>query len=291
RHGEHPRFHGAERGLRQGARGAREYRAQPADVHRQFRHTVGHRTRHRRGAHRTRVRHCERSQACLRDRAGGGHVGVPVVRVGLAASRNVDADCRHRVSTDGTNDDLDALLRAAGERVAAGDRKGAIPAYRKAISLAPQRAELHHDLGALLARAHRDGEALRAFAAAARQRPEWPEPWLAQGDLLFARGRYVESAGAFEAAAARAPTRIDAWLKAAKALTRTKHWSRAMPHLARARELAPTNEDIWGELQTLLLRSGREEDADADFLRFETVAMPSARTIVAALRIAMRRGD
>jgi predicted O-linked N-acetylglucosamine transferase (SPINDLY family) len=64
-----------------------------------------------------------------------------------------------------------------------------------------------------------------------------------------------------------------------------------MPHLARARELAPTNEDIWAELQTLLLRSGREEDADADFLRFETVAMPSARTVVAALRIAMKRGD
>ncbi len=189
------------------------------------------------------------------------------------------------------DDTLDALLRAAGECVTAGDRKGAIAAYRKAISLAPERAELHHDLGALLARAHRDGEALQAFAAAARHRVEWPEPWLAQGDLLFARGRYIQSAGAFEAAAARAPARLDVWLKAAKALTRTKHWRRAVPHLARARELAPANEAIWAELRMLLLRSGRDEDADADFLRFEMAATSSARAVVTALRVAMRRGD
>ncbi len=189
------------------------------------------------------------------------------------------------------DDDLDALLRAAAECVAAGDRKGAIAAYRNAIALAPERAELHHDLGAVLARAHRDGEALRAFAAAARHRAEWPEPLLAQGDLLFARGRYVESAGAFEAAAARAPARLDAWVKAAKALMRTKHWSRAVQHLARARELAPANEEIWAELRTLLLRSNRDEDADADFARFEAAAAPSARTVVVALRVAMKRGD
>ncbi len=189
------------------------------------------------------------------------------------------------------NDEIDSLLRTAGECVTAGDRKGAIAAYRKAIALAPERAELHYDLGAVLARAHRDGEALRTFAAAARHRPEWPEPWIAQGDLLFARGRYVESAGAFEAAGARAPARLEAWVKAAKALTRTKHWRRAVPHLGRARELAPDNEEIWAELRMLLLRSGRDEDADADFLRFEMAATPSARTAVTALGAAMRRGD
>ena len=187
--------------------------------------------------------------------------------------------------------DLDALLRTAAERAAGGDRKGAIAAYREAIALAPERAELHYELGALLARAHRDRESLRAFAAAARHRPEWPEPWLAQGDLLFARGRYVESAGALEAAAARAPTRLDAWLKAAHALMRTRHWARAIPHLARARELAPASEDIWAELRALLLRSGRGEDADADFLRFDAIATPSARTVVAALDVAMKFGD
>jgi predicted O-linked N-acetylglucosamine transferase (SPINDLY family) len=187
--------------------------------------------------------------------------------------------------------ELESLVRTAGERVSAGDRDGAIEAFRKALALAPDRAELHYNLGVLLAEAHRDGEALRAFAVAAQRRAEWPDPWLAEGHLLFARGRYAEAARAFEAAAARAPGRLDARYNAAKALMHAKRWSLAVPHLAGARELAPANEDVWFELRALLLRLNREEDAAADFLRFEAVARPSARTVVAALSVSMKRGD
>lgn len=187
--------------------------------------------------------------------------------------------------------ELEGWLRAANERIAASDRNGAIAAYQKAIGIAPERAELHHNLGVLLAEKHRDGEALRAFAAAATRRPDWPEPWLAGGHMLFARGRYKEAAGAFEAAVTRAPTRLDASYNAAKALIRTKRWSLAVPHLVRARELAPANEDVWFELRTLLLRLSRFEDAADDFERFEAVAVPSARLVVAALGSRMRGGD
>ena len=187
--------------------------------------------------------------------------------------------------------ELEALLREANERIAARDRNGAIAAYRKALEVAPERAELHHNLGVMLAEKHRDAEALNAFAAAAQRRPEWPEPWLAGGHMLFARGRYKEAAGAFEAAVARAPTRLDASYNAAKALIRTKRWSLAVPHLARARELAPDNEDVWFELRSLYLRLSRNEDAAADCERFEAFAAPSARLAVAALATRMRGGD
>jgi protein O-GlcNAc transferase len=187
--------------------------------------------------------------------------------------------------------ELETLLREADECIAARDRSGAIAAYGKALEIAPERAELHHNLGALLAAKHRDGEALQAFAAAAERRPEWPEPWLAAGHMLFARGRYREAAGAFEAAVARAPTHLDASYNAAKALIRTKRWSLAVPHLARARELAPVNEDVWFELRALLSRLSRFEEAAADFERFEAVAAPSARLAVAALSTRMRGGD
>ena len=187
--------------------------------------------------------------------------------------------------------ELEALLRDASECVAARDRNGAIAAFRKALEIAPERAELHHNLGVLLAEKHRDGEALKAFAAAAVRRPEWPEPWLAGGHMLFARGRYKEAAGAFEAAVTRAPGRLDASYNAAKALVRTKRWSLAVPHLIRARELAPTHEDVWFELRTLFLRLSRFEDADLDCERFEAVASPSARLAVAALAMRMRGGD
>jgi tetratricopeptide (TPR) repeat protein len=187
--------------------------------------------------------------------------------------------------------ELEGLLREAGELVAARDRNGAIAAYRKALEIAPERAELHHNLGVLLAEKHRDGEALKAFAAAAQRRPDWPEPWLAGGHMLFARGRYKEAAGAFEAAVTRAPTRLDASYNAAKALIRTKRWSLAVPHLIRARELAPANEEVWIELRALLLRLSRYEETDDDLERFETVGAPSARLAVATLATRMRGGD
>lgn len=163
------------------------------------------------------------------------------------------------------NGELEVLLREADDCIAARNRNGAIVAYRKAIEIAPERAELHHNLGVVLAAKHRDGEALRAFAAAAQRRPEWPEPWLAGGHMLFARGRYREAAGAFEAAAARAPTRLDACYNAAQALIRARRWSLAVPHLVRARELSPGDENVWFDLRTLYLRLFRNDDAAADF--------------------------
>jgi predicted O-linked N-acetylglucosamine transferase (SPINDLY family) len=187
--------------------------------------------------------------------------------------------------------ELEALLHEAGACVAARDRAGAIAAYRKALEIAPERAELHHNLGVMLAERHRDGEALRAFTAAAQRRPDWAEPWLAAGHMLFRRGRYREAAGAFEAAATRAPARLDAAYNAAKSLIHAKRWSLAVPHLVRARELAPANEDVWFELRSVFLRLGRTDDAAADCERFEAVAAPSARVVVAALATRLRGGD
>ena len=187
--------------------------------------------------------------------------------------------------------ELEALLREAGERVAADDRTGAIAAYRKAIMLAPERADLHFNLGVLLANAGEHGEALHMLAIAAQRRKVWVEPWLAAGHVLFGLGRYGESASAFEAAVARSPERVDANFNAAKALIRAKRWSLAVPHLERARALVPANEDVWFELRGLLLRLNREDDAAADFRRFEATVQPSARTVVASLRARFREGD
>ena len=189
------------------------------------------------------------------------------------------------------NGNLEALLREAGECVAANDHIGAIAAYRRAIKLAPERADLHYNLGVLLAGAKEHGEALHVLAVAAARRAAWAEPWLATGHLLFGLGRYAEAASAFEAAIARSPGRVDAAFNAAKALIRAKRFSLAVPHLERARALAPANEDIWFELRSLLLTLNREDDAAADLRRFELVAQPSARTVVAALRACFREGD
>src|SRR4029453_13851187 len=100
-----------------------------------------------------------------------------------------------------------------------------------------------------------------------------------------------EGAGGLEGRVTAAPARLDASYNAAKALIRTKRWSLAVPHLVRARELAPANEDVWFELRTLFLRLSRFEEAADDFERYEAVAAPSARSVVAALASRMRGGD
>jgi protein O-GlcNAc transferase len=74
-------------------------------------------------------------------------------------------------------------------------------------------------------------------------------------------------------------------------LNRLKRWSEGVPHLAFARTQAPTDENIWWTLRGSFLLLRRDEEAFADYLRFEPNAAASSRTIVAALASARREGD
>src|SRR5437899_606136 len=92
---------------------------------------------------------------------------------------------------------LSTLLNDAAARSAAGDGAGALAAYREAVKIAPERAELWHNLGALHAFQGASDEALAAFAEAARRRVTWAEPWSARGHVLFAAGDLDGARAAF----------------------------------------------------------------------------------------------
>jgi len=186
---------------------------------------------------------------------------------------------------------LAALLAEATARSAAGDPAGSLRAYREAVKLAPQRAELWHNIGALCAAQGAHEEALRAFAEAGRLRPAWAEPWHASGHVLHGAGDLERARIAFDAALARDPTHLAARVNLALTLTALQRYSVALPHLVAARAQAPTDEDIWWLLRSSLLRLRRDEEALADFLRFEPFATGTARTTVAALWAARRLGD
>lgn len=62
--------------------------------------------------------------------------------------------------------------------------------------------------------------------------------------------------------------------------------TRALQPLVRARELAPRHDAPWAGLRRVFAMLGREQDALADFLRFEPHARPSAALIAAALETA-----
>jgi len=185
---------------------------------------------------------------------------------------------------------LATLLADAASRAAAGDREGSRTAYRAALALAPERAELWHNLGALCVALDDRDEALAAFDAAARCRGNWAEPWHARGHVLYAAGDVDGAAAAFEAAIARDPGHVAAHVNLALALVRLRRYRAAIPLLERARSLAPADETIWWLLRGNLLRVARTEDARADFLRFQPYAPTSPRVVAAALS-ATRAGD
>jgi predicted O-linked N-acetylglucosamine transferase (SPINDLY family) len=186
---------------------------------------------------------------------------------------------------------LTGLLADATARAAAGDRAGALADYREAVALAPERAELWHNLGALHAALGDRDAALAAFAEAARRHPDWAEPWHARGHLLFAAGDIEGARAAFDAAVARDPDHLAARMNLATACVRLARYSAALPHLEHARRLAPADAAVWWALRVDLLRLRRDEDALADFLRFEPYARADGRTVAAALATALRMGD
>jgi len=186
---------------------------------------------------------------------------------------------------------LASLLADATDRSAAGDYAGSLRAYREAVKLAPARADLWHNIGALCAAQGAHEEALRAFAEAARLRPDWPEPWHARGHVLHAIRDLDGARLAFEAALARDPAHLAARVNLALILNALQRYSEALPHILAAREQAPADETLWWLLRGSLLRLRRDEDALSDFLRFEPLGTRSARTVAAALWAARRLGD
>jgi len=184
---------------------------------------------------------------------------------------------------------LSALLIEATTLAAAGDRTGSRAAYREAVRLAPERADLWHNLGVMCAADGARDEALAAFAQATRHRGTWAEPWHARGHVLFAAGDVDGALAAFGEAVARDPSHVAAHVNLALAFERLGRYAAAVPPLERARQLAPGNESIWWILRGVLLRLRRDEDALADFQRFAPLAGASARVVVATL--ASARGD
>src|SRR5439155_11227594 len=184
---------------------------------------------------------------------------------------------------------LTTLIADAAAKFAVGDRAGSLAAYRNAVEIAPARAELWHNLGALYAAQDARDEALAAFAEAARLRPDWAEPSHARGRVLHAARDFEGARASFEAALERDGEHLAARVNLALMLNKLKRYSLALPHLFKARERAPADESIWWMLRASLLL-GRHEDALADFLRFEPYPARAARA-VPALWAAGRMGD
>ena len=175
------------------------------------------------------------------------------------------------------------LLASAAQNAAAGRVDDALAEYRGALKRSPALAEVHYNVGVLLARKGELASAEKSLDEALRLKPSWPQAYLALGHLCFRQARYADAERSFGRAATHSPQSVEALFNLATARDRQRRWGDALPPLKAAREIAPDNEDIWFALRGHLLLFHRDEEAFEDFRRFETNATLSARVVAAGL--------
>ncbi|HEX3631173.1 MAG TPA: tetratricopeptide repeat protein [Casimicrobiaceae bacterium] len=178
---------------------------------------------------------------------------------------------------------LSDLLASAAQNAAAGRVDDALAKYRGALKRSPALAEVHYNVGVLLARKGDLDGAEKSLDQALRLKPSWAQAYLALGHLYFRQARYADAERSFGRAATLAPDSVEALFNLAASRDRQRRWGDALPPLESARRLAPDNEDIWFALRGHLLLFQREEEAFDDFRRFEPNAALSARVVAAGL--------
>jgi protein O-GlcNAc transferase len=175
------------------------------------------------------------------------------------------------------------LLASAAQNAAAGRVDVALAKYRGVLKRSPALAEVHYNVGVLLARKGELAGAEKSLDEALRLKPSWAQAYLALGHLHFRQARYADAERSFGRAATHSPDSVEALFNLATARDRQRRWADALPPLKAARGLAPGNEDIWFALRGHLLLFQREEEAFDDFRRFEANAALSARIVAAGL--------
>jgi predicted O-linked N-acetylglucosamine transferase (SPINDLY family) len=175
------------------------------------------------------------------------------------------------------------LLASAAQNAEAGRVDDALGKYRDVLKHSPALAEVHYNVGVLLARKGEPAAAEKSLDEALRLKPSWSQAHLALGHLYFRQARYADAERAFGRAATLSPGSIEALFNLATSRDRQRRWGDALPPLKEARQIAPDNEEIWFALRGHLLLFHRDEEAFDDFRRFEPSATLSARIVAAGL--------
>jgi predicted O-linked N-acetylglucosamine transferase (SPINDLY family) len=184
----------------------------------------------------------------------------------------------------------DLLTRATAD-TDAGRIDDALASYDRALELAPARADLHFNVGALRHARGAHAAAQASFSQATRLAPAWLPAWLALGRACFDSGDYPKAQAAFESAVVLDVSSVEAAVNLGLTLQRLGEAQAAQPHFERARALAPNNTQAWFALRGNLLALGRLDDAVQDFLRFRQGAPASAELVVTGLMFARMTGD
>ncbi|MCP5276873.1 MAG: tetratricopeptide repeat protein [Thiobacillus sp.] len=136
---------------------------------------------------------------------------------------------------------VDALHLAALSSFAQGHHAVAADLLERAVKLAPERPELHNDLGECRRAAGDLDKAMAAYRASLELRPDYAEARNNLGVALRQAGRAEEAVEAFEAALASRPDYPEAAFNLGVTLEDLGRHEASMPHLQSVLERTPDN--------------------------------------------------
>lgn len=134
-------------------------------------------------------------------------------------------------------DDPRATLGLGDTFLDLGDSDGAEALFTRALGKNPQNAPILHRKGALLEQKGRWGAAIQYYNRAIALQWNFPDPWLAKGQILLTHDHPKEALECFEKVATFDPKRIAAWAGQARAHGALGNAREAQAALAKATEL------------------------------------------------------
>jgi predicted O-linked N-acetylglucosamine transferase (SPINDLY family) len=143
----------------------------------------------------------------------------------------------------------------------------ALASWDRALELAPDLAELHHNRGSALAVLKRHDEAVMSYAEALRLRPDFVQALHNQVAALSALGRYGEALGNCNRAVALQPDYAEAYHNRGSALSALNRYEEAVASYTQALALKPTFTAALQNRGSVLAFLTRHEEAARDFAR------------------------
>ena len=182
----------------------------------------------------------------------------------VKAGRGAEAVARARGRVAEAPTDPDRLF-TLGLALSEQDVDEAVKTFRRVVALRPDHALAYYNLGLVLKRVDRAGEAIDALRRALVVEPR-PEAHFALGTLHFHQGEFDRAVKALEAGVAAEPRFVDAHITLAAVRKAQGRLPEAIDALRRAIALQPDSWSVHAALATALQLAG-----EADAARQESV--------------------
>jgi tetratricopeptide (TPR) repeat protein len=161
----------------------------------------------------------------------------------------------------------DSYSRLAQVNYELGDLQRAEEAYRKALALKPNSAEILSNLGVVLAEQGKTEEAWEAFSEGLRQDPKYPKVRLNMATSLLQKGRTDEALAQYRAVLTFDSRNVKAHLALGGLLAKQGHLTEALEHFRTAVRIDPSHAETHYYLGLALQQQGKLHEALGEFSR------------------------